>query len=356
MTAIDWTGPRRERFAYELVDRNDQRVRWLSGVRSCTIDWNDRAMIRTSGNLSLDVLEDTDWGSVRVRPWIVVDDWQGVVEAHPLGVFVPKVPETEWRTRAGASAYVELYDKLLVLDEDEIGAALSLPAGAIVTDVVRSLIVGAGETRIALTPSDRALSSALYFEATSKRLAVINRLLVDVLGYWGLWVDESGVFQIHPYVSPSRRAIAYTFPEGPACIYRDGFKAKTDLWDLPNQLVGYTATDGDTLPATATAYALPDWPTHPDKMGGRVIRRTLVDLDVPAAELQGYLDDRLERLSRPSESYEVAFQWVPLPINGAARFESTTAGISRRVVYPKRSMRLKAGDFVTATFQGVSDD
>lgn len=353
MTGLDWTGPRRERFGYAIVDGRDQRSGFLGGVTGCKLDVNQRATIHASGNLYVDVLEGINWGSVRVQPWIVVDDYRGNYESHPLGVFVPKVPDVEWSSR-GASVDVQLFDKLVILDDEELGDGLSLGVGTNVVAAAVDVIRGTGEDRVAFTASDRTLSSPMYWGPTAKKLRVVNDLLVDVLGWQGVWVDPYGVFQLHPYVDPSRRPIGWEFRDGPRAIYRDKFKASTDLWDLPNELVGFTSTDGDADPIRAVAVAGVTWANHPSKLGGRTIRRTLEDLDVAPADLQAYLDRRLASMARPAEVYEVEFAWVPLPMHGAAWFASSIAGVDRRVVYPKRSYTLEAGAMVKAEFQAVA--
>ncbi|MCE7081168.1 hypothetical protein [Streptomyces sp. ST2-7A] len=122
-------GTNRMSFRYELLDRNDQKLRDLEEVEDGTVSLNNLAVIKRTATFTMRAGGGLiDWLSDRIQPWARLhlppygqDDF---VE-WPLGVFNLVTPTREVDDTGTVWRRVEGYDKLQILEEDLIAARLS---------------------------------------------------------------------------------------------------------------------------------------------------------------------------------------------------------------------------------------
>lgn len=235
------TSNRVESWRVELLTLNDSSLGRLDGVSGGSLAFNVNAVIRGGGSLEYQG-DPVDWINHRVQPWYKIEAAGQVVE-WPLGVFIPATPGASYGDGA-TSISIALYDKLHILDEDKLEYTYAAPKGANVTDRVRSIIKGAGETKIAITDSESTLSNGMVWDVGTSKLRIINDLLGSI-NYFSLWVDGHGTFRADPYISPRDRPIAFGFVDDEHGIYDPNFVHEQDLFNIPNKVVCIGQSDGN---------------------------------------------------------------------------------------------------------------
>lgn len=308
-------------YTYTLLNSDDEELYQLDGVTTASITLSASTRLRARGSMSLaDLGQEIRWGSDRVRVDIQVSTRFGEY-SWPLGVFLLASPKKSY-DEAGASWDVELLGKLVVLDEDKVDQTFSVPQGANVVDQVVALIRGAGEERIAATPSTAVTPSMLTWEAGTPKLTVINELLGSI-NYWALWVDGGGTFRVEPYTRPGERSPAWTFQAGETSIHLPEWDHDQDLASVPNRvvLVGHGSENTPAL----IGVAINENPKSPFSFQARDRWVTFSESGVEAAD-QATLDALAARklidLSTPTSTLSVSFLPVPLVPNNVAKWQS----------------------------------
>lgn len=343
---MSFTGHREERIRVELLTNSEQSQGYLDGVSGGELSWNANADLPGGGHISL---EDTGQGinvsKDRIRIWWEVTG----EEPWPLGVYVISAPSTQYH-ESGSGREITLIDKLAVVRDDVLVTTLQVPAGSNVVQAVVQQIQATGETKIASTSSETALSNSMTWEPGTSRLKVINDLL-SVAGYWALWTDNRGQFRVEPYIAPADRAVVYEFKEGKASIHSADWEYELALWEATNTVVMISQADDDGT--TWSAYAVddnPDSPTSTISMG-RVLN-PIVEENVEAAsqlDLQQQANRKLLSNSNVVGKLSVSHAPVPLWYNEAIRF--TSQGMDSKATVTKMSLNLSPGSLVSAEWR-----
>lgn len=345
------TEARSEAWRFDVLDLNDQKIGELDGVTEGKFDFSVASTIRSSGSITT-VAQGVDWLRVRIQPWYTMTA-AGQTISWPIGVFLPASPSADYGTRGGRRT-VELYDKLLVLDQDRTDGTYSVPAGAVVTDVIRSILRGIGETRDAVTDSPATLRTAMVWEADTSKLQIINDLLKSI-NYFSLWADGYGVFQGTPYVAPTGRGIAWHLADDERGIYSPAFQVEEDNFNVPNVVYQVSTSDGDT--AALRAEARNENPDSPYSYNSRGRWISKVETEVEAssqAVLNSIAQRRLAELSAVTATYTLNLALIPLDLNDAVQFTREAEGISAVAVLQNLSISTAVGALVQATFRGVN--
>ena len=244
-----FAGPRVEKWLWQVLDVNDNPLGYyLDGVESAQLTFSIFNTIRGSGSMTWSSSDATgpDWTSIRLQPWYIATFPDGTSQAWPLGVFLPAAPKASW-SDTGQRRQIELYDKLLTLDNNHFATAYQVGAGTKVTDAVIAVLQDAGQTKIAVTDSPETVLTTMTWNADTSHLKVINDLL-DSINYFSLYADSFGWFRAEPYLPPSERGIARAFVDNEASIFTPDFDHDLDLFDAPNKIILIAASDG-TAPA-----------------------------------------------------------------------------------------------------------
>lgn len=306
-------GHRVEDFWVEVVDRQGQSLGRLDGVVGGQIDENVEAIIAGGGFLEVDDLDqDIDWLNARLQPWWEVEGYG----AWPLGVFLASVPERNSRDGLGAW-YVDLSDKTQVLLEDEVPESFSLPAGAVVTDEVKAVILSTGEpaSSLAVTDSAETLTDGMVWEPGTTKLRIVNDLLAAI-GYFAIRCNGWGQFVAEPYVRPQDRSVSWAFEDGPEAMHEDSLTRREDLASVPNRFILNSIGSGNAEALQAVAEDTTSERFSYAARGNRWISRTEMEIEATSQEvLDAKAAHRLAEAQSVSATGQLYCAVIPLEIN-----------------------------------------
>ena len=349
--AVTLTSHRSVRRVYELVDRDGGVLRALDGVRGASLSEVANATLKRGGRASItDVGQNVDWLTARIKASYEIEGYG----SWGLGVFLPSAPDGQWSE--GVRRWdVELLDVATVLAEATLENGYSLDAGTVVTDAIRALITAAGETSIAVTDSDKTLTTARVWDPGASYLAIINELC-DAIGYLALASDGDGRLACNPYIRPADRPVSWAFADGVNCIYRPTFTVSQDLYKIPNHQQAKTRGTGDTAGIVVNVYN--DDPDSPYSRAnrGRTISGEILELDAAdEASLTTAARRLLLERTQPTQTVVIDAMPVPLSVNAAVTFRSTSAGIDGRFVVSRIEYGANDTDLASYTLQKVVD-
>ncbi|OCW60009.1 hypothetical protein [Trueperella bernardiae] len=239
----------RERWLFDLTDREGAPVRRLENVVSASLVGNVNRQIRWDGRLELGAESGVDWAAVRVAVSYQRDN--GAPE--PFGVYVPML-DTQTRVEGGreqVSEIVNLYDRTSIPAGDLIADTYSLTAGDTVTSLVREIIETTGERGVSITPLGERTRTDLVWDPGTSKLRIINDLL-DAAGFFALYTNYSGQYVLEPYRVPALRPVVAAYVPGGRDLYTP--TVETTFPDRPvNRVVLRSRGDGEKPDLLAVA-------------------------------------------------------------------------------------------------------
>lgn len=340
---------RQAEFVVRLLDSEDREIRVLDGVTGGDVSLSASSRLKASGHLSIrETGEPIDWLSQRVRI-----DYQPVgLTSWPLGVFLLSTPQDS-HSDSGLSWDVDFLGKLAILDGASVEQALSIPAGANYVDSAADLIRGAGENRLAVTPSSATLQAAMTWDAGTSVLTIVNDLL-DAAGYWSAHPDGYGFIHLDPYMRPAARASSFSFVEGESAIHSAEWTRDQDLASVPNKVV--LVGQGDDKTPALVGVAVNEDPESQFSFQRRGRWITYTETGVEAAN-QTALSEKARRKLIEASSVQAKYtiQHMPIPIqpNDAGVF--TSQGVDARVTAQSIRYTLSPTDLVETTLREVVD-
>lgn len=346
---------RTERWEVWVLDAVTEEFLYvLDGVKDGVFDFSVFDEIRSGGTIEIDpTRSDVDWAHVKIQPWYtpLVD----VIDPWPIGVFIPGTPVVDY-TETGATAAVELYDKLLDLVRDATESTWTFDTGANAIESVITTIESVGETKIRIDASAEVLASPMVWEAGTSKLRIVNDLL-SAAGYFSIGVDGQGFMFADPYKPPNERGIQWDFVDDPSVsIYAPQFTNDKDYFSVPNKvvLVGQSE-DGSTAPPIGTAADEdPASPWSYANRNNRWITVTEFDRDATSETILGTLAARrLLELQQVSSTFDIQHALIPLPLNSVVRFRNE-GRINVNAVVQKSSIRMGTGELVRTRLREVS--
>lgn len=265
----------------DLLDADDVFIEDIS--ESFVLDGSsvEHGVYRTVHRTATLVIgRELEWGSQRLRPWLLLSADGETWWRWPLGVFLPTVPERAVNDENEPVWTVACMDKLDVLNTP-IGAAYSVSGGANIVAAVRALITAAGETKTNLDSSSKTAGSARVFSFGDgwTELTTVNDLLGKI-GYRALWVDRDGWYRAETYRSPSDLPVVWDYStDSPTTTVGQQRTSTADFYGAANQVVGVRDVVADDLPETDAGLVARtnevDGPTSIAARGGRTIRREI---------------------------------------------------------------------------------
>lgn len=348
-----------EDWVWDILDNNDNFIGTLDGVNSGSIKRNVNTTIRSGGSLSWSGVAPPAWPRIRLRPRYTAELSDGSSVDWPMGVFIPAAPVINWNGTL-ASADVELFDKLLVLEEDAIDITFSLPAGTVVTDAIRSVIEDAGETHHSIEDSPETLTSNISWKIGTKKLTIVNELL-EAINYFSLWVDEMGTYRGTPYLPPRSRGLSWEFKDDHNGIYDPEFEYDLDTFGKPNKVVLVSQGSGDAEGLVAVSTNTdPDSPISYQARGdgtmdgGRWVTRVETGVDATSQEvLQAKADRIIEEAKSLSGTLEIQHALIPLDLNNLVTFRREPASIDTSGVVRSMEIPCTVGGLVTTVITEV---
>ena len=278
-----------------------------------------RGMYRTvHGTARLRVSRDIQWGSQRLRPYLLLSDDDVTFYRWTLGTFLPTVPER--RVADSPVVFdVECMDLLDVLNTPSAG--YSLAAGGNIIDAVEALIAAAGESHtIDQTAASTVTASEKVYPIGDNwtTLGIVNDLLASI-GYLGVYVDKFGTFRSQPYRSPADRPTVWTYnADSTSTTVAEDRTSLADYYQAANTIVAINddpeldvPVDGDGI---YTVVNQSDGPTSIDARGGRVIRRIVTGEYANQAALVTAATEALDAEKRVANFVELSVS--PTPVHG----------------------------------------
>lgn len=334
------TTNRVESWRVDLLTLTDTVERTLDGVSGGSLTFNANAVIRGGGSIEYQG-EPVDWLQYRIQPWYKIEAAGKVVE-FPRGVFIPSTPGTTYGD-GGNSVSVELYDKTHILDEDRFESSYSAPKGTNVTARVRSLILGIGETKMAITESEAVLATGMVWDAGTSKLRVINDLLASI-NYFSIWVDGYGMFRADPYTSPHDRPLAFGFVDDENGIYSPEFVNEKDLFNIPNKVVCIGQSDGNAPAKIGVATNEDPKSASSFLSRGRWIVRVEEGVDATSQAVLDSLARRYLAEGRLAGStFDLEHAPIQLDLNDAVGFRRDLEGIDIRGTVESISYSMEVG-------------
>lgn len=305
-------------FTVELVDEAGDTLEDITGD-VLTVEVEHDSFRTIHGRCKLRLERELLWGSVRVRPTAKVSA-DGVTVTAPLGVFLLSSPQV----RAGETPQVfdvVGYDKLEVLAHPH-GDTFRVDAGDAYLDVVETLIVGAGETSVALDPAAASVTAVAGrvwpIDQRTTTLDIVNDLLAAV-AYRPLWVDGDGTFRSEPDVDLATRAPEWSYDAASeTTTVASSRTLNLDLFSVPNRWVFIRDDPAQDFPEEgAGVYTVAnqsDGPTSIDDRG-RTITKVVKVRDVASQDELETFGDRMAESDRRL-SRQVSMLTSPNPLHG----------------------------------------
>lgn len=326
---------------WDLLTIDEQPLGALDNVKDGRLELSIYNTVRGQGGLSWSGTDVLDWEQYRVQPWYTADTAMGHIE-WPLGVYLMNGPSRTYED-TGIDVQVDLYDKLLVLDQTKVRTTTTYPAGTVVTTALRTLLAN---YPVAITDSPETLTVPQSFPVNTSLLQIANALL-KTINYFSLSADGYGVFRADHYTAPAYRAVEWEFEDSKTSIYKPGFVEESDLWDVPNIVTLQARNDGVGPILTSTARN--DDPNSPTST---VRRKREIDYyeDNVEATSQAILDSmayrRLLDLSTKALTVQCDHAPLPLDLNDAVTFVNKRREIEHLCVIQSMTLSSAAGSTV----------
>lgn len=315
-------GSRQIKFRYDLLDKNDNYKKTLTNVIDGEISMSAFADIKRTARFTVKDDNSIDWLNDRIQPFYmlkinkqVIIIVYGILAGQknageficgkgketvqttksdwlewPLGIFILSSPKKQ--DNIIITREVEAYDLSQILIDDKFADRYAINAGTNYITAIKSLLEGAGITKINIAATDKTLSTAREFEIGTTKLSAINKLFSEI-NYTQIIVDEYGYFVSSPYRSPSDRVAEYTYKDDSMSIMAQGVSEELDLFNVPNKWVAVLSNP--ELEPLSSVYEN----NNPNSITSTVSRgRTIVDFrEVDNIADQESLDAYVQRIA-----------------------------------------------------------
>ena len=345
------TGHRSESWRVDLLNQEDVVVANLLGVTGGAFTFNVNATIRGGGSIDYQG-EQVDWNVHRVQPWYRTEAPGSDPVEWPLGVFLVATPSSEYSDQ-GRAVTLELYDKTLILDQDQLPSTYQVEKGTNIITAVRTVLADAGQTRTAIESSDQTLANSMVWPAGTSRLRIINDLL-EAANYFSIWTDGKGVFRTGPYLSPSDRGISWAFQDDEESIYDAEFTHDFDTFNVPNRVVVIGQGDGEEEAPVAVVEDTSGGPFS-FQTRGRWITRTEEGQEASdQATLEGIARRFLQEGQQVGSTFQIKHAPIPLELHSAVGFRRDTEAIDIRATVQTMSYSMDIGALCSTTLREYS--
>lgn len=327
----------------------------LVGVTDGRVDINGNAPMRGSGSLTWVGTVDSqpDWEQVQVQPVYRARTRAGTI-TWPLGVFIPAVPAVEYNGNL-VTLNVELYDRSLLLTNTTVSQTYSVPAGTVVTTLVRTLltnIVGGVGALVSVVDSTDTLRTAMTWDVGTTILRIVNDLL-GAINYFSVWADGRGVYRAEPYRAPGYRAVEWAFQDDKEGIYLPKIKRDQDRFRVPNRIILVGQSDG-TVPALVGIYENRNDadPRSIDNYGYSDYVETGVEATTQAV-IDALALRKWQDLSKPAAHLTLDHAMLPLDPNDVVTFRHRS-GLNTLAVLQSYTVTTKPGSLANAVYLEVA--
>ncbi|MDF2419722.1 hypothetical protein [Trueperella pyogenes] len=285
---------------------------WLDGVRpGGRLTGNVDATVRWSGSITVTqtVAASVEWTRVRLQP--VHIDGEGAEVS--LGVFIPLVGKGTDRPEA-TTVTVDLYDRTMLVSENALGETFTVAAGSNPVKAASSLLAGFKEAPVGAVETGVSLPSALVWKPEETTLRAVNDLL-DAAGYFALFADRDGVFQLLPYREPSGRPVVHRFDPGPEAVHTARLEWVRDA-NRPNRVVAVSQESGEVKAMTSVVTNTDPASPFSYPSVGRWVTKTYTGVEAATQDvLDAYAKRMLARYRAERETRTRECAFLPLNLN-----------------------------------------
>lgn len=348
---VDYFGNRHEeQFIFRRVSFPGQvEGEELAQVYGGSIESSAFSEIRESGSCDFEGDEaPSDLDLIRIYYTFLDDNNQRAT--HALATMRMSITEPEYNGDS-VSGSIDLYGLLQILSNRQYGRPFTVPAGTAAVAFAKQLCESL-HLRVNATASSYETSADHTFSADDSYLTICNWLM-DVAGYASLDTDAYGVVQMHPYVEPTDRAIAFTFADGENSIFFPEVKVSNNWAETPNAVRLTYETDDLSLWASASN-------TDPTSRASVTVRNEEITLCESVSELDG--DTAAQKLANLKEiakrklldnSSEIEYTtvshaWVPIQRNTSVALEYGGAGLSKSGSVTNQTISLQPSGSTTS--------
>ncbi|MFB5189062.1 hypothetical protein [Alicyclobacillus fastidiosus] len=339
-------GNRRLYFRYAHLTKDEQYIRDITNLvqanqGSITMD-STADQIKRSATLTIKDDGGINWPQDRIQVFARLYLPVGYVE-WAQGIFLLSSPTTKYQ---GLNRYrdVQAYDPMQQLTDWGFDARYVVNEGDNYVEAVKSILAGAGITKINIDPTDKTLPTWLDWPPDTSRLDVANQLL-KLINYQTLHVDENGYFTSHPYQTPQVRAEEYSYvTDGQSVIFggSNGATSTEDYFSVPNTWIGVVSEASDLYLTYTYTNSDPNSPSSTVSKG-RVVTKYI---DVQATDLDSLQGIVEQQASQDTMIHQVNFSTAVMPIHSyddVYHFTHNPLGIDGKFEEQSWTMPLQAG-------------
>lgn len=357
-------------FRYELLDKQNRRLRDLPNVTSASISQSMLAQIKRTAKFSL--IEDEmsiDYLNNRIKPYMRLWMPPGRVIAReyaffshiqpielnqitgnlnsgwiefPLGVFLLSSP-TRKDDVGSVVRDIDAYDLSLILRDDKFIDRYTIVEGTDYYNALVGILASAGIAHYNIERTDKTLPRTIEFEPGTEKLEAVNELLSQ-LNYTPIYVDEEGYFVSRSYVSPTERSADYAYIDDELSVTLIGAEEELDTFDVPNVFTVVRTNEEEGPLVSTYVNNNPDSPLSTVNRGRNIVDHREID---NIADQQA-LDSYVERIAfETSQVYgRIRFKSALMPVHGYAdilQMRYRDLGIEGKYLELNWSMKLTVG-------------
>lgn len=330
-------------FSYELLDEFNKHKSWLTNVADGSVKHSTIEEIRRSAFFRVRDTDEVDWYKDRIKPWVKLRMPDGGWVSWPQGIFLLTSPTRKVSNSGAVWRDVSGLDQTVVLRDFSSADRYTVLAGTNYATAVRSLLAGAGISRMNVEPTTLTLPTDREWDPGTSRLEIVNDLL-QAMAYEPITFDSEGVAVARAYVLPELRPSTYTYADDTASVTMTEAEQSFDLENVPNQWT-LVVSEPDRPPLRSQW--VNDNPASPTSVPSRGRIIAVFDDSVDAAD-QDTLDLITQRRAYDDTQghLEVEFSTGLMPFHDdedVLRLDLSRLGATMNYVESMWSMNLAAG-------------
>jgi len=364
MSIFDYGG--KEFFKYELLTLQNGAYSHNQYITNYVIDGRitldfTRNVI-TGATFKIKDIEDINYLTDLIKPWYCLETNNTTYE-FPLGHYMLLAPRKDLDGKV-VTRYITGYDLLYALEQDKEITSRSFEVGENVVEKIEDLLQEVGTwVNYQIQASDEVLAEDVSYELGKSKLFIINSLL-NMINYYPLWVNGSGVFMGKPWTATPN--IIHEFIDNEVSLYEPNVNLTTDYADMYNRVVIITnQLAQDTAPLykvlTFEDEGLEDHPFSYTSIG-----RYVTKIFQSEAVSQDYVDLRAKRellkMLQVEEAVDYPHAFVSSRVNDGIpwqgdsfRFKSEKLDVDSVYKIEKQQIYLAPGVTVNSSIRRVKD-
>lgn len=331
------------KFKYDLLDKDDNKIRELDNVLTGEVSMNSLAL-NSKRVARFNIREDNkiDWLNDRIQPFCMFKMPDGGWIEYSLGIFLLSSP-TRYSKNGKVYRSVESYDGLKVLLDDRFDNRNVIEEKTNYINAITDILLDVGITKINIKESKEITRSAKEFEIGTEKLRGINEMLGEI-NYTPLWVDEDGYYTSQPYVLPNERKVEYVYADDNLSITNPGTEESLDLFNVANKFI-VVASNPENLPLSSVYENINPKSVTSINQRGRVITDYRQIDDIASQEL---LDDYTKKIAYNASQIfgYVSFDTAINPLHSYSdllHVKDSTLNINSNYVETSWSLKLETG-------------